>query len=224
METVMSNLIQGIRNLFSNVSAGNNYELHSLKSENPAAKVLTAEAPRAQYYGSPKIAGRSLFNTIYRAINTIDVEARASTIGRAMAKGVETFKSFISLVQAGKGDSVSVMRAFDSSASSTSIEAVALGKIFKAMGQKNPTATIKALKNLKELPGTDGQRLNILVQARLREIGKNQINAFNMVDQFLTSDPWKAKPQSHDSADNEVRQFYADLCKSFEINWTAMPR
>lgn len=220
----MSNLIQGIRNLFLNVSAGNSYELHNLKSKNPAAKVLTAEAPRAQYCGSPKIAARSLFNRICRALTMIDAEAKASTFGRAMAKGVETFKSFISSAQAGKSNSASVTRVSDTGAPSTSVEAVALGKVFKAMAEKNPTATIRALKNFKDLLGADEQRLNVLVQARLRGIGKNQINAFNMVNQFLTSDPWKTKPQSHDNTDNEVRQFYADLCKSFETNWTAMPR
>lgn len=113
----MNNLIQGIKNLFSNVSVSNSYELQNLKSENPAAEALTAEAPRAQYCGSPKIEAHSLFNAICRAMNTVDVKARAATLGREMAKGVEAIKSFFSPAQAVESDSMPVMRASRSRAS-----------------------------------------------------------------------------------------------------------
>lgn len=92
------------------------------------------------------------------------------------------------------------------------------------MGQKNPTGTIEALKVLKELPGVDEEKSDSLVQSRLREVGKNKINAFKMVHQFLSSDPWEIGQPPHDDVNNEVRQFYAHLCKSFERNWTAMSR
>jgi hypothetical protein len=74
------------------------------------------------------------------------------------------------------------------------------------------------------LVGSNEQKLNQLVMTRLNTVGKNRVNAFRMVDQFLSNDPWKGEQQNHGNVDDQVRQFYANLCRSFEASWTAMPR
>jgi len=221
----MNSLINSIKARFFNAgSANDNFELQDLKSENAAAKVLTPRAPRAQYSDFLQSPVRSLVDTACRSIKAILVSTRASTLGRAVAKGIAVVESALSSVHAGKSDSVSVKRSSPSRASSPSGESVALDKVFNAMERNDPKETINALKEMQQLVGDDEEKLNTLVETRLHELGKNQINAFSMVHQFVSSDPWKGKEEEHDNAGDQVRQFYAKFCQRFEAGWTAMRR
>jgi hypothetical protein len=221
----MNNLLNSIKTRFFNVGlVSDSCELKNLKSENAAARVLTPAVPRAQYSDSQKSPVRSLFSTARQSVNALIISARASTFGQAMAKGIAALESTLSTVNAGKSHSVSVKRSSASRASSPSLESAALAEICNAMERNEPNETIKALKEMHTLVGSDEQKLNQIVMTRLNMVGKTQVNAFCMVNQFLSNDPWKGEQQHHGNADGQVRQFYANLCRSFEASWTAMPR
>lgn len=221
----MYNFLNSIKTAFLNVGlASDTYELKNLKCENSAARVLPPGAPRAQHSDPHQSPGRSLFSMAFQSLNAIIVSARASRIGKAMAKGTTGFESALSTVNSGKSHSAPVKNSSTSRASSPSLESAALAKVCNAVKRNQPEETIKALKNMQALVGSDEQKLNQIVMARLNMVGKTQVNAFRMVNQFLSNDPWKGEQQHHDNADAQVRQFYANLCRSFEVSWTAMPR
>lgn len=221
----MNSLLNSIKTRFFNAGlASDSFELKNLKSENAAARVLTAGMPRARYSDSHKSSIRSLFGKACQSVNALIISARASTLGQAMAKGIAALESTLSPVHAGKSHSVSVKRSSVSGSSLPSLESAALARVCNAIGRNKPGETIEALKEMHTLVGSDEQKLSQIVMTRLKTVGKTQVNAFRIVNQFLSNDPWKDEQQHHGNADGQIKQFYADLCRSFEAGWTAMSR
>ena len=221
----MNSLLNSIKTRFFNAGlASDSFELKNLKSENAAARVLTPGMPRARYFDSHKSSIRSLFGNACQSVNALIISARASTLGQAMAKGIAAFESTLNPVHAGKSHSVSVKRSSVSGSPLPSLESAALAKVCDAIERNKPGETIEALKEMHTLVGSDEQKLSQIVMTRLKTVGKTQVNAFRMVDQFLSNDPWKDEQQHHGHVDGQVKQFYANLCRSFEASWTAMPR
>ncbi|MFS0756086.1 hypothetical protein ABC383_15490 [Noviherbaspirillum sp. 1P10PC] len=221
----MNNLLNSIKTRFFNAGfTADSCELKNIKSENAAARVLTPGMPRAQYSDSRKPPVRSLFSKACQSVNALVISAKASALGQAMVRGFAALESTLSPVHADKIHSVSVKRSSALRASPPSPESAALAKVSDAIGRKEPNETIKALREMHALVGSDEEKLDQLVMIRFKTVGKTQINAFHMLDQFLSNDPWKGEQQRHDDADRQVRELYGNLCRSFEASWTAMPR
>ncbi|HEX8886689.1 MAG TPA: hypothetical protein VF797_19550 [Noviherbaspirillum sp.] len=221
----MSNLLSSIKTRFFNTrQASNNFELRNLKSENAAARVLVPGMPRAQHAASHHSPTHSLFSAACQSVNALILSARASALGQAMAKGIATLESTFSPVHAGKNYCVSKKPSSASNTASLSRASAALANVLDAISQNKPNETIKALGEMHVLVGGDEEKLNEVVAARLKSVGKTQVNAFCMVNQLLSNDPWKDEKQLHGNTDDHIRNFYATLCCSFEKNWTAMPR
>jgi hypothetical protein len=221
----MNNLLSSIKTRFFNAGlASDSCELKNLEGEDAAARVVTPGMPRARYSDSHQSSVRSLFVTVCQSVNAVIISARASALGQAMAKGIAALESTLAPVHSDNTHSVSVKLSSASGSPSPSLESAALAKVCDAMERNKPDETIEALKEMHKLVGSDEQKLGQIVMTRLKTVGETQVNAFRMLNQFLLNDPWKREQQHHGNTDGQARQFYSDLCKSFEASWTAMPR